>query len=216
MRPPHAFGSAFLVALLAGAALAPAGAAAQDQPAPDPQPAEAPVSLPPPVLTLDQDRLFEESAWGRDALRRAEEATAALAAENRRIEQALEKEERDLTERRANMAASDFAALAAGFDAKVEEIRAAQDAKSRAISRRLDEDRTRFFQAVTPVLGQLLAETGAAAILADGAVVMSLTSLDITETAVSRVDAVLVPPGPDSQPVPQEATPQSGPAQPAP
>lgn len=216
MRPPHAFGPALVAALLAGASLAPSVAAAQDQPAPDTQPAEAPVDLPPPVLTLDQDRLFEESAWGRDALTRAEEATAALAAENRRIEQALEKEERDLTERRANMAAGDFAALAAEFDAKVEEIRAAQDAKSRAISRRLDEDRTRFFQAVTPVLGQLLAETGAAAILADGAVVMSLTSLDITETAVSRVDAVLVPPGPDPEPTPQEATPQSGPAQPAP
>lgn len=216
MRPPHAFIPGFLAALLAGAALIPGVAAAQDQAAPDPQPAEAPVTLPPPVLTLDQDRLFEESAWGRDALTRAEEATAALAAENRRIEQALEKEERDLTERRANMTAADFAVLATEFDAKVEEIRAAQDAKSRAISRRLDEDRTRFFQAVTPVLGQLLAETGAAAILADGAVVMSLTSLDITETAISRVDAVLVPPGPDLQPAPQEAQPQSGPAQPAP
>lgn len=216
MRPPHAFIPGFLAALLAGAALSPGVAAAQDQAATDPQPAEAPVTLPPPVLTLDQDRLFEESAWGRDALTRAEEATAALAAENRRIEQALEKEERDLTERRANMTAADFAVLATEFDAKVEEIRAAQDAKSRAISRRLDEDRTRFFQAVTPVLGQLLAETGAAAILADGAVVMSLTSLDITETAISRVDAVLVPLGPDLQPAPQEAQPQSGPAQPAP
>lgn len=192
--------------LLAGAIAG--GASAQDAPAPEaPAAVESrPEGVPPPFLTLDQDRLFEQSAWGRDALRRAEAATADLAAENRRIEDSLEKEERDLTARRAGMKVAEFAALAEEFDTRVEGIRAAQDAKSRAISRRLDDDRKRFFEVVTPLLGQLLSETGAAAILADGAIVMSLSSIDITDRAIERVDLVLPPqdgaPQPEAPAVP--------------
>jgi Skp family chaperone for outer membrane proteins len=209
-------GTAALVfgAALSFAALAQESAPPEQAPSETPAPADAAeVVAPPPFLTLNQDRLFRESAWGRDAMSRAEADTAALAAENRRIEEALEKEERDLTERRATMAAGDFARLASEFDVKVEEIRAAQDAKSRAITRRLDEDRSQFFQAVRPVLEGLLAETGAVAILADSAIVMSLKSLDITEAAIARVDAVLVPAAPAQG---GGAAPQSGPVAPGP
>ena len=156
---------------------------------------------PAPVLTLDQDRLFRESAWGRAVLARAETDGQDLATENRRIEEALEKEERDLTERRATMDPAAFAALASAFDVKVEEIRTAQEGKSRSISRRLEEDRQKFFEAVTPVLGELLSESGAAAILADTAIVMSLTSLDITSAAIARIDQRLPPP-PVTEPAP--------------
>jgi Skp family chaperone for outer membrane proteins len=169
---------------------------------------EAPRPLPPPVLTLDQDRLFKESAYGRAAVAQAEEDGKALAAENRRIEQALAKEEQDLTDRRATMDPAAFAAIAAEFDTKVEQIRTAQDSKSRAIARALDEARQKFFEAVTPVLGDLLAESGAAAILADSAIVMSLTSLDVTSLAIARMDAVLPAPSPalvpDSPPDPAQ------------
>ena len=173
------------------------------------------IPLPPPVLTLDQERLFRESAWGRAAIARAEAEGAALSQENRRIDEALEREERELTERRAGMKAADFAALASQFDVKVEEIRTAQDGKARAINRHLEEDRQRFFEVVTPILGDLLAETGAAAILANSAIVMSLASLDITSTAIQRVDAVLPPPEAVPAPAPDE-TPAPAPGEPPP
>ncbi|MEZ5797448.1 MAG: OmpH family outer membrane protein [Paracoccaceae bacterium] len=154
----------------------------------------------PPVLTLDQDRLFRESAWGKAALARAEEEGRRLTEENRRIDAALENEERDLTDRRATLSAAEFAPLASAFDSKVEEIRTAQEAKSRAIGRQLEEDRQRFFEAATPVLAQLLEESGAAAILSDSAVIMSLSALDITSSAIARVDTALPPPQDDPAP----------------
>jgi Skp family chaperone for outer membrane proteins len=155
-----------------------------------------------PILTLDQDRFFRESLWGRAALSRAEAETAALAAENRRIESALETEERDLTDRRPTMSADEFGPLAEAFDAKVEEIRAAQDAKSRAITRQLEEDRQRFFEAALPVLGQLLEVTGGLAILSDQAIILSRTSIDVTDTAIERMNEAL--------PAPEEAMPPGG------
>lgn len=168
--------------------------------------ADAGTVNPPPILTLDQDRLFQESAWGRAALARIEAETSALATENRRIEMALEEEERSLIERRKTLPADDFAQAASDFDAKVEQIRAAQDVKSRTITQRLETDRQQFFQAATPVLAGLLEESGAVAILADSAIILSLTAVDVTTAAVARMDEVM--PAPANAPVPQ---PQSNP-----
>ncbi len=166
----------------------------------------------PPILILDQDRLFQQSAWGKAAIANAEAESAALAGENRKIEQALEKEERDLTERRAGMSPADFATVSSAFDAKVEGIRSAQDAKSRAITEKLEADRQQFFQIATPILGALLEETGAVAIIADSAVILSRTSIDATDLAIVRVDLALpAPPVPvPPAPVPKVA-PQSNP-----
>ena len=198
------------LALLSPPARAQEGQGAQD-PAPDlvaPDPATPDLSpsaqtAPPPLLTLDQERLFRDSAWGQAAFGKAEADGKLLATENRRIEEALETEERDLTERRATMSAADFAALASAFDVKVEDIRAAQDGKTRSIQRQLEDDRKRFFDAIPPILGDLLAESGATAILADSAIVMSLSSIDITATAIARIDARL--PAPVQDPAPQPA-----------
>ncbi len=205
---------AALVLLCAGALAAPA----QDQPAEpagqggDPVAPAAAAEVPAPlvaVLTLNQERLFRESLWGKAALQRAETEAQALAAENRRIEDALEAEERSLTDRRATMEPAAFADLAAEFDTRVEAIRAAQDGKSRALTRQLDEDRQAFFTAATPILGQILRDTGAVAILADTSVVLSLSAIDVTDDAIARMDAAMSAPAPD-------AGPQSAPAAPAP
>lgn len=175
-------------------------------------PAMAQESLPiATILTMDQDRLFVGSAFGKAALAREEAATRALAAENVRIEQTLEIEEKDLTTRRATLPTAEFAALAAAFDAKVEQIRTAQDAKSRAIGLRRDEDRKRFLQAAIPVLGSLLTENGAVAILDKNAIILSLSAIDVTEAAIARVDAALgdgstlPPPEPPPEPLPAPA-----------
>lgn len=223
MRP---FGKILLVLALSFGAR-PAGA--QDSGAEPGLPAEGAAPEVPvgarPVLTLNQDRLFKESAFGKAVLARVEDDGRALSLENRRIEDALEKEERDLTERRATMKPADFAIVTSAFDTKVEEIRAAQDGKSRAISRRLEADRQRFFEAATPVLGEILSESGAVAILADSAIIISLTYLDVTPEAISRMDQVLpakaalvdpgsegsVAPPPRPEPAP-ESVPEAAPA----
>jgi Skp family chaperone for outer membrane proteins len=166
---------------------------------------EEPAAQPSPILILDQDRLFQQSAWGKAAIAMAEAESAALASENRKIEQALEKEERDLTEKRASMNAAEFAAVSSAFDVKVEGIRNAQDAKSRAIGEKLEADRQQFFQIATPILGALLEETGAVAIVADSAIILSRISIDATDLAIVRVDLAL------PAPIPPEKAPQVAP-----
>lgn len=154
------------------------------------EPGDAP--RPPPVIvTLDQERLFRSSAFGKAALARAEAAATALTAENRRIEGELEAEEKSLTERRATLAPDEFAALARDFDTRVEQIRREQDEKSRAIGRALDADRGRFFEAAGPVLVEMLGQTGALAILSDTAVILSLSAIDVTDEAIARMDAAI-------------------------
>jgi Skp family chaperone for outer membrane proteins len=207
-----------LAAGVCGAALAAAGPSrAQDEPDPSlPQSTPAIVS-PTPILKLDQERLFGSSAYGKAVSARFDAETADLTEENRRLDAALEAEERALTERRAQMPPEEFAPLATAFDAKVEEIRAAQEAKYRAITRRVDEDRQRFFEAAVPVLGNLLNDTGAVAILADSAIILSLTTVDITDEAVARMDVVLPAPGPSAEPSPDAPVPPApGPAAPSP
>lgn len=172
--------------VLVAALWLPAVASAQQAAPVTPPPATV---APPPVLVVNQDALFEQSAFGRAAQARLEAASAALVAENREIEAALEAEERSLTERRATLPATEFRALAEAFNVKVEGIRKAQDAKSRSITRARDEDRQRFFTAAAPVLADLLRESGAVVILDQGQVVLSLDRIDVTAPAIKRLDA---------------------------
>ncbi|MCL4188582.1 MAG: OmpH family outer membrane protein [Rhodobacteraceae bacterium] len=143
------------------------------------------------VLTIDPDRLFTGSRMGRRMTEELEAALRELAAENRRIEAALTAEERALTERRASLAPEEFRALAEEFDRRVEEIRRSQDAKSRALNRRRDEDRQRFLEAALPVLAQLLGEAGASVVLDRRAVFLSFDEIDITDRAIERLDEAL-------------------------
>ena len=144
-----------------------------------------------PILTLDQDRLFSQSAFGQRVLAEIAEAEAALATENRTLEETLVAEERALTERRATTEAEAFRALADAFDARVQAVRRQQDAKARELGRRLDAERQRFFEAAVPVLGEIAREAGAVAILADQAIILSFGRIDATDIAIARLDATL-------------------------
>jgi Skp family chaperone for outer membrane proteins len=149
-----------------------------------------------PILTLDQERLFLESAFGSASLERERAATQALEAENKRIEAELVAEEQELTRKRATMSAEEFAALADAFDAKVERIRNEQDAKALELTRARDRDRQEFLRAAVPVLGELLGELGAAVIVDKATVILSLSAIDITDEAIAKVDAALGANGP--------------------
>lgn len=144
-----------------------------------------------PFLTLDQDRLFAESDFGRRVREEIEERARALGAENRRIESELSEEERALTRKRDEMAADAFRTLADAFDARVVEIRERQDGKAREIDDHAEAERKRFFAEVLPILLEIVRETGASAILEDRAIILAAESLDITDEAVRRVNARL-------------------------
>lgn len=155
------------------------------------------------VVTLDQDRLFSESQFGRRVLARNETEEANLAAENRKLEAALEAEERGLTDLRAKLPAAEFRKLADEFDIRVEEVRRAQEARFRALTRQRDEDRKTFFDTAFPVLGRLMGEMGAVAILDRNAIVLSLGRIDITDDAIARLDIELGDGSDSAGPVPK-------------
>ena len=182
---------AVVVWALVGAMAGPAPGQDAAAPAPDTTTASAPSALAAPVLTLDQDRLFLQSAFGKAAAARADADEATLVAENREIFAALEAEEKDLTARRATTPAAEFTALAAAFDAKAESIRAAQDAKGLEIARMRTDDRRKFYDVALPVLAELMTELGAVAILEKKTVILSYDRNDMTDRAIARVDAVL-------------------------
>jgi Skp family chaperone for outer membrane proteins len=170
-------GPIILAAMLAAAP----GARAQESPAPPPA----------AVLTIEPDRLFADTMYGRAVLARLEEQAEVLQAENRRIEAELETEEKNLTERRDVLPAAEFRILAEAFDAKVEAIRTAQDAKVRRLAQEREAERKKVLEAAVPILVDLMAERGASAILDKSAVLVAFDRNNITAEAISRVDAVL-------------------------
>jgi Skp family chaperone for outer membrane proteins len=143
------------------------------------------------LLVLDQDRFFLQSDFGRAAADREREATAALDQENKRIEAELVAEEQALTDLRKTLPATEFSAKAEAFDQKVERIRAEQDAKAAAITEGRDKDRKAFLQAAVPVLGNLLRQKKAVAILDKNLTIVSLSAIDVTDEAIGLVDAAL-------------------------
>jgi len=145
----------------------------------------------PMILTLDQDRFFLESSIGKAAVAREKAAADALEAENSKIEAELIAEEQDLTTRRPTLPAAEFTALASAFDEKVERIRSEQDTKARALTQDRDKERQEFLRVAVPVLGEVMSEKGAIAIIDKTMIILSLSAIDITDEAIAKVDAAL-------------------------
>jgi Skp family chaperone for outer membrane proteins len=148
------------------------------------------------ILTLDQERFYVDSAFGKTSLERERAATEALEDENKRIEAELVAEEQALTELRKTLPTEEFAAKADAFDSKVERIRAEQDGKARLLAEGREKDRQEFLRAAIPVLGEVLAEKQAVAILDKTTVILSLSAIDVTDEAIAKVDAALAGPEP--------------------
>ncbi len=144
-----------------------------------------------PILTIESDRLFSDSAYGKRAARELEAESAVLAAENRRIEAELTAEERALTDQRAELEAEAFRVLADAFDEKVQGIRREQESKARDLAQRGELRRVEFFRSARPVLENLMQESGASVILERSSVFLSANVTDVTDLAITRIDRVL-------------------------
>lgn len=143
------------------------------------------------ILTLETDRLFAGSAFGKRVASEIEAESAVLSAENRKMEAELSAEEKQLTERRQTMEPVAFRALADAFDQKVQNIRRTQDAKARALSQKADKSRGSFLRAARPVLETLMVEAGASVILERSSVFLSANASDVTDEAIARIDAAI-------------------------
>ncbi|MGY6632314.1 MAG: OmpH family outer membrane protein [Alkalilacustris sp.] len=143
------------------------------------------------VVTLDQERLFSDSAYGQAVAAAVERSARALTEENRALEQTLAEEELALTEARSRYSPAEFRDMADAFDARVQSIRARQEARGRAIGAFRDAERQRFFEAALPVLTEVVRSVGAVAVLDNRAIVLALDEVDITDRVLSRLDTEL-------------------------
>jgi Skp family chaperone for outer membrane proteins len=152
---------------------------------------QLPLGMATPILTLDQERLFEDSAFGRRVVAELEAASRALSAENRRLEEELAAEERALTERRPDLPPDEFRALADEFDSRVEQIRRTQEDKSLALAQYRYAEGQRFFELAVPILMQIVIESGAVAVLDNRAIFLAAEQIDMTDLAIARIDAAI-------------------------
>ncbi len=144
-----------------------------------------------PILTVEIERLFRDSQYGIRALESFNGASANLAAENRKIEADLETEERSLTAQRASADPVDFRRLADIFDAKVQGVRREQELKRLELNQQLERSRGELLDAAAPILEDLMREFGAVVVLARSNIILSADAIDITNIAITRLDAVV-------------------------
>ncbi|ETD01419.1 OmpH family outer membrane protein [Rhodobacter capsulatus] len=162
-----------------------------------------------PVLTLDFERLFDDTLWGKAIAAEMTRESTALAAENTRIADDLIAEEKLLTERRAKLTPAAFRAEADAFDERATGIRAAQKAKAQALTQSFETARQAFFVASGPLIDEILTRRGAVMVLDRRAIIRGLEAADITEDLARLMDARLGA-GPAATPGPSGSGPGGG------
>lgn len=146
-----------------------------------------------PVLIIDSVQLFNESLLGRTLRTELQEARRALQAENDAIAAELEAEERELTQRRSEIDATEFRTLAEAFDEKAQRIRSERALELQRLADRLEREQQSFLNQVAPVLEEIMREAGAAVILEKREVSFHVRAIDITGVAIERIDREFVP-----------------------
>lgn len=142
-----------------------------------------------PVITLDQDALYMQSAWGKRVQGDIERMGREIATENDRLETMFANEEQQLTELRASLPPDEFRKRAEEFDKRVVEVRRARENAARELQARVVEERAAFFRAALPVLASFMDERGALAVLDQRAIFVAAEDIDVTETLGKVLDA---------------------------
>ncbi|WP_196053507.1 OmpH family outer membrane protein [Paracoccus lichenicola] len=178
--------------VLAGGALAqeaPEGApAAPELPSRTIQTPAGAKPLAAPILTVDQDVLFTASDWGRRTQRVLEEEGGKIEAENDRLAAQLSAEEAELTEQRATLDPAEFRKQAEAFDTRATEIRRQRAQVVQDLNAWAAADRAAFYRAALPLMGEMMQERGAVAVLDRRTVFVSLDAIDLTQDLVARLN----------------------------
>lgn len=182
----------------------PAAPAPQPAPQPAPAPDAAPTELPTrtivttpetsdvvsaPVLTVDQDALFTGSAWGKRTQARLESEGSKIAAENERLAQQLSDEEAALTDQRGQLDPAEFRRQAEAFDARATQVRRERALAVQRLNEWAEADRSAFYRAALPIMGETMQSRGAVAVLDRRTVFVALDAIDITGDLIARLDS---------------------------
>lgn len=151
-------------------------------------PPDSPQMVAAPILTVDQNTLFTGSAWGRRTQSVLEEEGGKIAAENERLAAQLSDEEAALTSRRETLDPAEFRKQAEAFDERATRVRRERAQAVQALNDWAETDRSAFYRAALPVMGEMMQDRRAVAVLDRRTVFVSLDAIDITADLVLRLD----------------------------
>lgn len=154
-------------------------------------PADAQQVLQSPILTVDQDVLFTNSAWGKRTQAILEEEGTKIAADNERLADLLSAEEAELTRLRDSLDAGEFRQRAEAFDTRATEVRRERAQAVQELNAWAEADRTAFYRAALPLMGTIVEERRAVAVLDRRTVFVSLDAIDVTADLIARADEEL-------------------------
>lgn len=154
------------------------------------------------LRTLDEERLFRDSAFGARVEAEIETASRALEAENDALLEQLTAREMELTEARPDMDPAEFREEADRFDQQAQDIRRAQAEKRIRLGQYEENEQRRFFRLALPVLQDVLQESGAQILIDGRAVIIGVAGMDMTDDAIRALDEVLGDGGPSPTPLP--------------
>lgn len=140
------------------------------------------------VLTIDTEKLYDQSDFGQATEQGFGALRSALIAENQRLEAELSDEEQALVEKRATLSAAEFRPLAEAFHERVQAIRNAQDEKLQTLTDQREVARQTFFQQAIPIIAAILEDREAAMVLDRRGVLLSADSIDITADVIARLN----------------------------
>jgi len=143
------------------------------------------------ILVLDTERLFNGTQVGNRLNGEYQAERDKLIARNRTIEAELRTEEQELTEKRPTMTPAAFRELADAFDTKVKKIRQENEKAAIDLERGRELAPLTLMRMVEPILVQIMRDTGGTIIIDHRQVLLRADSIDITDAAISRVDAAI-------------------------
>lgn len=152
-------------------------------------PVAAQEAIPAPVLIVNMDRIFRDSATAQAVQDQVNALRDATQEDLRARQDALLAEERALVALRATLAADEFAARAERFQEQARALRRERTESGAQLQRALARANTELRGALQPILQQIMVERRAGVLIDNRNVVLSVTALDVTEDAIARLDA---------------------------
>ena len=144
-----------------------------------------------PILTVDQDVLFAASDWGNRTQRVLEQEGSKIETENQRLAAQLSAEEATLTEQRGTLDPAEFRRLAEAFDTRATEVRRQRAQVVQDLNAWAEADRAAFYRAALPLMGEMMQERNAVAVLDRRTLFVSMDAIDMTQDLVKRLNAEL-------------------------
>ncbi|QYJ00352.1 OmpH family outer membrane protein [Thalassovita mediterranea] len=149
------------------------------------------------VVVIDQQRVMAESSAGLDIAQKVQQISTTIQSELTPEANALQQQGESLEARTANMS---MEAIGADQALRTEVETYAQRAQQFSLDRQFAAAElqateraawTRFYQALQPVLEQVITENGASVMLDTSQTVWSSESVDVTASVITKMNAAL-------------------------